>query len=81
VIDGRCSNCRHAVADPGELEREIVGFAILSSALGSTAGETALCRRHGYFVSRSGACDVFEPSVAPVSAHARAGPAGFGKPP
>jgi hypothetical protein len=77
VTGRRCSGCRHAVADAGELERGIAGLAILSSAFGSTAGETTLCPKHGHFVARSGACDGF----AQISAQERAGLEGFGEPP
>jgi len=79
MIGRRCSDCRRAVADATELEREIAGFAILSSAFGSTAGETTLCRKRGHFVARSGGCDSFEPTPAPVPAQTRARLGGLGE--
>lgn len=44
-----CGGCRNFVAAALDLEHEIFGLKILSSALGSVRAETGLCRCNDYF--------------------------------
>jgi hypothetical protein len=51
-----CGDCRHFVAAAGDLEQEVVGLKILSSAYGSVRAETGLCRQRDFFCVPSHAC-------------------------
>jgi hypothetical protein len=53
--------CRFFAGTPAALERAIPGLNILSSAYGSTRGDTGLCERHDVFTTASSpACPQFE---------------------
>jgi hypothetical protein len=44
-----CGGCEHFIAAADELEREVAGLKILSSAYGSVRANTGLCRLHDLF--------------------------------
>ena len=44
-----CGGCEHFIAAADELEREVAGLKILSSAYGSVRANTGLCRLHDIF--------------------------------
>lgn len=49
MTQGTCGGCRHFVAAAEDLEREVPGLKILSSAFGSVRAETGLCRLQDFF--------------------------------
>jgi hypothetical protein len=49
MTQGSCGGCRHFVAGAADLEREVPGLKILSSAFGSVRAETGLCRLRDFF--------------------------------
>jgi hypothetical protein len=56
-----CQTCRFFTGTPAALERAIPGLNILSSAYGSTLGNTGLCERHDVFTTAAAAaCREFE---------------------
>ena len=64
----RCKGCAHLVANPAELERLLPGLRILSSAYGSSRGDTALCLLHNRLLRPGPGCVDF---VRPPSAEGR----------
>ncbi len=60
-----CRQCRHFVAEPGQLEALIPGLNIVSSAYGSVRADTAYCRFKDMFLLATSACPGFEPLPAP----------------
>jgi hypothetical protein len=64
-----CGGCLHFVADAAELEREVPGLKILSSAFGSVRAETGLCRQRDFFcVPEHGCTDWRAAATAPQAA-------------
>jgi hypothetical protein len=56
-----CQTCRFFAGTPAALERAIPGLNILSSAYGSTLGNTGLCERHDVFTTaHTAACPQFD---------------------
>ncbi|MBF0265495.1 MAG: hypothetical protein HQL46_09490 [Gammaproteobacteria bacterium] len=55
----KCYKCENFVVDASELEREIKGLNIVSSAYGSVRADTGLCLWHETFVTNSSSCDDF----------------------
>jgi hypothetical protein len=51
-----CGGCDHFVSAPGDLEREVAGLKILSSAYGSVRADTGLCRVHDSFCTPDHTC-------------------------
>jgi hypothetical protein len=71
-----CNECRHCETSPGQLEKLLPGLGILSSAYGSSRGDTALCQLHNQFLRPGPACSGFvnraaEPSLCGLSAKAQ----------
>ena len=56
-----CPLCLHFEDDPEQLEKQLVGLTILSSALGSTRGSAGLCAHHGTWQDPVSGCPDFEP--------------------
>jgi len=54
-----CNECAHCVTSPEGLERLLPGLGILSSAYGSSRGDTALCQLHNAFLRPGPACSGF----------------------
>lgn len=59
-MTGRCRDCRFFLDDPAELERELVGITILSSAYGDTRGDQGLCLVHQQLLTPGLTCERFE---------------------
>ncbi len=59
-----CNECLHCEASPGRLEKLLPGLGILSSAYGSSRGDTALCQLHNQFLRPGPACSGFEERAA-----------------
>ena len=51
-----CAGCRYFVGEAGDLEREVPGLNILSSAFGSVRADTGLCRRDDFFCVANHGC-------------------------
>ena len=65
-----CGACAHFIADAEELEREVAGLKILSSAFGSVRAETGLCRLRDFFCVPDHGCSSWhqrEPILNPAS--------------
>jgi hypothetical protein len=56
-----CGGCEHFVAAADELEREVAGLKILSSAYGSVRANTGLCRLHDIFCVPEHGCTGWRP--------------------
>ena len=55
-----CRLCRHFLGASRELEAELPGLTILSSAYGESMGDQGLCRLHDRLVPPSHTCQDFE---------------------
>jgi len=62
---GYCGGCAHFVAAAAELEREVAGLKILSSAYGSVRAETGLCRVHDVFCTPEHTCTLWRAADRP----------------
>jgi hypothetical protein len=58
---GRCETCRHFVDRPHDLEAQLVGLTILSSAFGDTRGDQGLCEVHRQLLTPKLSCLHFSP--------------------
>jgi len=58
-----CANCAEFLDDPKQLESELPGITILSSAYGDTRGDQGLCRRHQRLVTPGLTCEAFRPAA------------------
>ncbi len=58
---GDCRWCREFLDDPQALEDALPGIYILSSAWGSTRGNSGICRVTGRFQQPQPACAHFRP--------------------
>ena len=56
-----CANCAHFLDDPRQLEVELPGLTILSSAYGDTRGDQGLCRWHQRLITPGLTCEAFCP--------------------
>jgi hypothetical protein len=64
-----CGGCAHFVAAAAELEYEVPGLKILSSAFGSVRANTGLCRQHDFFcVPEHGCADWRAAATVPPAA-------------
>ena len=69
-----CGGCRHFVSAAAELERELAGLNILSSAYGSVRADTGLCRLKDLFCVPAHGCERWE-GLTPSPAGAGRSPA------
>jgi len=58
-----CANCAEFMDEPRQLESELPGITILSSAYGDTRGDQGLCRRHQRLVTPGLTCEAFRPAA------------------
>jgi len=61
---GYCGGCRHFVAAAADLEREVAGLKILSSAYGSVRAETGLCLLRDFFCVPDHGCPEWQDTVS-----------------
>ena len=61
--DSVCANCAEFLDDPKQLESELPGITILSSAYGDTRGDQGLCCRHQRLVTPNLTCAAFRPAT------------------
>ena len=54
-----CRDCRHFLGASRELEAELPGLTILSSAYGDSMGDQGLCRLHQQLVPARHTCSDF----------------------
>lgn len=54
-----CAHCAEFMDEPAQLEVELPGMNILSSAYGDTRGDQGLCRRHQRLVTPLLTCNAF----------------------
>ena len=62
---GLCGGCRHYVSAAADLEREIAGLKILSSAFGSVRADTGLCRLKDLLCVARHGCDAWKGPYRP----------------
>jgi hypothetical protein len=55
-----CENCGYFLGASRQLERELPGLTILSSAYGDSMGDQGLCRLHERLVPSGHSCAEFE---------------------
>ena len=60
--DSVCANCAEFLDEPKQLESELPGITILSSAYGDTRGDQGLCCRHQRLVTPNLTCTAFRPA-------------------
>ncbi len=70
-----CDQCIYLESSPGRLEKLLPGLSILSSAYGSSRGDTALCQLHDTFLRPGPACPGFKARAGEDSPPARTGTA------
>jgi hypothetical protein len=58
--DRACRDCHHFLGSSRELEAELPGLTILSSAYGDSMGDQGLCRYHERLVPPGYTCPEFE---------------------
>lgn len=56
----RCALCRSFQASSQDIEAQLPGLRILSSAFASVRAGDGLCARHERYVSATSACEAFE---------------------
>ncbi|MBF0252103.1 MAG: hypothetical protein HQL35_15925 [Alphaproteobacteria bacterium] len=61
-----CGHCRHFIDDPQDLEAEVEGLKILSSAFGSVRADTGWCKRWDRFCTARTTCDAYSPRTAEI---------------
>ena len=57
----RCACCRHFMNDRAQVERELPGLLVLSSAYGDSWTHAGLCARHHVMLLPFNTCDGFAP--------------------
>jgi hypothetical protein len=62
----RCGNCGHFVGEALALEREFVGFNILSSAFGSVRADSGWCRLQDLVRLARDGCQQYRPRGGPA---------------
>ena len=60
TVGQTCGGCRHYVSAAADLEREVAGLKILSSAYGSVRADTGLCRLKDLFCVPAHGCALWE---------------------
>ena len=65
-VQDKCCSCQYFLDDPTQLERELPGLTILSSAWGSTRGNAGLCSRYATWQDPVRECPAFKARVARV---------------
>ena len=63
--DACCRRCRHFEADPERIEALLPGLTILSSAYGSTRGDSGICLVRERLQDPGDSCDAFVPREDP----------------
>ncbi|HEY6453028.1 MAG TPA: hypothetical protein VIX87_10565 [Steroidobacteraceae bacterium] len=63
-----CGRCRFFSPAPQDIERQLPGLRVLSSAYGAVRAEDGLCREHDRYIAASGSCAAYRRRVAPLPA-------------
>ena len=66
VLAGKCATCAHFRNDPAYLEREIPGFASMSSAHASVRADDGICTLHERYLSARASCSSFQITASPT---------------
>lgn len=74
-----CGGCRYFVSAAEDLEREVAGLKILSSAFGSVRGETGLCQLLDLFCLPHHGCSDWRAAEVPGKNPNAAGLEGMGR--
>jgi hypothetical protein len=62
-----CAGCRFFSASAQDIESQLPGLRILSSAYAAVRSEDGLCRHHDRYIAAASICDAFESQVERLS--------------
>jgi hypothetical protein len=58
-----CASCRFFSAAPPDIESQLPGLRILSSAYAAVRSDDGLCRYHERYIAASSICEAFAPAA------------------